>query len=54
MAGDIGGTAVEEVLAVVEIEDRKMPRRLVRVGFRQVDFDVASIRQEARLKLPDL
>ena len=53
VVGDVRGAAVEEVLAVVEIEDRKMARGLVDVGFRQVDFDVASVRQEARLELPE-
>jgi hypothetical protein len=48
---DVGGATVEEVLSVVQIEDRKVTRGLVGVGFRQVDFDVASLRQEARLEL---
>jgi hypothetical protein len=50
---DVGGAAVEKILAVVEIEDGKMARGVVDVGFRQVDFDVASVGQEARLKLPE-
>src|SRR5215472_11709310 len=42
----VGGAAVEEILAIVEIEDGKSAGGLVRVGFRQVDFDVAIVGQE--------
>ena len=53
VVGDVGGAAVEEVLAVMEIEDGEPARGVVDVGFRQVDFDVASLRQEVRLELPE-
>jgi hypothetical protein len=40
---DIGCPTIKEILAVVKIEDREPARRVARVGFGQIDFDVAVV-----------
>ena len=50
VAAQEGGAAVEEVLTVVKIEDRKVTRRLAEIGLREMDEYVARVGQEPRFE----
>ncbi len=50
-AGNERGAGVDEVLAVVEIEDGKVAGGVGEVGFREVDGDVSAAGKEARAEV---
>ena len=50
-SGNVGGTRVKEVLAVVEVENGETVGRLGAVGGRQPDGDVAVVGQVGRMKV---
>lgn len=52
VVGDVGGAAIKEVLAVVEVEDGEAAPGFGRVGFGQVDHDVAVVGKKARVEVP--
>src|SRR5580693_4268045 len=51
LAGDEGRGAIEEILAVMKIEDWEMSLGLVRVVGRSVDDEIALVAKKARAKL---
>src|SRR6266567_2984323 len=48
LPGDEGSDAIEEILAVMKIQDGEMARGLVRVSGRRVNDEVALIAEKAR------
>ena len=50
-AGNERGAGVDEVLAVVEVEDGEVAGGVGEVGFREVDGDVAATGKEARAEI---